>query len=85
MKIELGDSLDITQVQNIKEDWGAKVAEGGACVIDASQLGRVDGAGLQLLLVLVRSCDDVEWLNVPECLLISAQHAGMTTLLKLNT
>ncbi|WBA09067.1 STAS domain-containing protein [Salinivibrio kushneri] len=85
MVIELGESLDISQVQQIKADWEAKKTDNPSCVIDASQLGRVDGAGLQLLLGLVLSCDDIQWQNVPDCLHMSAQHAGMTTLLKLNT
>ncbi|MPS32304.1 MULTISPECIES: STAS domain-containing protein [unclassified Salinivibrio] len=85
MQIELGKSLDVSHVQQAKADWEAKVADASSCVIDASQLSRIDGAGLQLLLGLVLSCDDLQWQNVPDCLHTSAQHAGMTTLLKLNT
>ncbi|OOE40386.1 MULTISPECIES: STAS domain-containing protein [Salinivibrio] len=85
MQIELGESLDVSHVQQAKADWEAKVADASSCVIDASQLSRIDGAGLQLLLAWVLTCDDVEWLNVPDCLFISAQQTGMTTLLKLHS
>ncbi|SIO04692.1 lipid asymmetry maintenance protein MlaB [Salinivibrio sp. ES.052] len=85
MRIELGEWLDITQVQLIKDELASQIASGEVCEVDAAKLSRVDSAGLQLLLSMVIACKEWQWRNVPDCLYAAAQHAGMTSLLKLNT
>ncbi|WP_025673136.1 STAS domain-containing protein [Salinivibrio socompensis] len=85
MNIELGESLDITQVQLIKDKLSTQIMSGEVCDVDAHKLNRVDSAGLQLLLSMLIMSEEWQWRNVPGCLHAAAQQAGMTSLLKLNT
>ncbi|OOF26131.1 hypothetical protein BZJ19_06240 [Salinivibrio proteolyticus] len=84
MDITLGESLDITQIQSIKEEIANKIGDEKQCILDAGSVNRIDGAGLQLLLCLVRTQEQLQWQNVSESLYGAAQTAGMVELLKLN-
>lgn len=84
MEITLGESLDIIQIQSIKEEIANKIGDEKQCTLDAGSVNRIDGAGLQLLLCLVRTQEELQWQNVSESLYGAAQTAGMVELLKLN-
>jgi len=52
--LKTGDSLEISAVAGLKLEWLKAVDAASGIEVDASSLGRIDTAGLQLLLSLKR-------------------------------
>lgn len=87
----LPTSLDISIVNETKIDMVAQLQTDTPIPhinIDASQLSRVDTAGLQLLTALVidinRQKINFTWQNVSDEIIQCAQRLGLNALLKLN-
>lgn len=84
-------SLDISIVNETKQEMVTQLQTDETIPhinIDASQLSRVDTAGLQLLTAFVidinRQKIDFTWKNVNDELVVCAQRLGLNELLKLN-
>ncbi|MFP4147236.1 MAG: lipid asymmetry maintenance protein MlaB [Halorhodospira sp.] len=54
-RIELGEQLDVTVVASLKATLEEALAGGDPIALDGRRLGRVDGAGIQLLVAFSRA------------------------------
>ncbi len=76
-------SLTIQEVEHLHAKWLPQITEKGDVVIDAGQTQQVDGAGLQLLLSLVRDLvgrgRQVSWTGV------SSKVFDVVTILGMNS
>jgi anti-anti-sigma regulatory factor len=84
-RVSLGEEVRIGRAREILELLAA--GDGAPVEIDASQVGRVDAAGLQALAAGVTRLRAakvaVSWSAVPEALASAASTAGLSTVLKL--
>jgi anti-anti-sigma regulatory factor len=85
-RVSLGDDLRIGRAREIL-DLLAAPADGASVEIDASQVARVDAAGLQALVAGVTRLRAAKvaltWHDVPESLESAASTAGLAALLKI--
>ncbi len=87
-QINLGDSLSIQNVGQIMADIGAAFDLGTPIELNGEDVERIDGAGLQLLCVLMKSGGEkgvqIGWNGSSETLVEGAKQLGLQDLLQLN-
>ena len=87
MIIECHDALDVSMVSDFKVLLQQASGHGAPIILDASQLERIDGAGLQLVAAFfqeaVESGFSISWRNPTEALLFAAGLTGLTEVLQL--
>ncbi len=87
-QINLGDSLGIQNVGQIMADIGAAFDLGTPIELNGEDVERIDGAGLQLLCMLMKSAGEkgvqIGWNSPSETLVEGAKQLGLQDLLQLN-
>ncbi len=87
MVIECNEALDISLVSDFKVLLQQASGQNSPIVLDASQLERIDGAGLQLLTAFfqeaVESGLSVSWRNPADTLIYAANLTGLNDVLQL--
>ena len=85
--IECNDALDITQVSDFKVLLQQASGQNVPIVLEASQLERIDGAGLQLVTAFFQEAAEsglsVSWRNPTEALIYVADLTGLKNVLQL--
>lgn len=88
-QINLGDSLSIQNVGQIMADIGAVFDLGTPIELNGEDVERIDGAGLQLLCMLMKSGGEkgvqIGWNSSSETLIEGAKQLGLQDLLQLNS
>jgi anti-anti-sigma regulatory factor len=79
--------LTIAEVANERERFAACLVGAAELTLDAGELEAIDGAGLQLLAALVKTCREdgaaVRWRHVPDVLVRNAAALGVAEALEL--
>ena len=87
MVIECNDALDVSLVSGFKVLLQQASGQNSPIVLDASQLERIDGAGLQLVTALFQEATEsglsVSWRNPTEALIYAADLTGLKEVLQL--
>jgi ABC-type transporter Mla MlaB component len=83
MRIMLPERLQASQVEALLGELRGAAASGEALALDGSQVGRVDTAGLQLLVSLAKTRPDFTWAGAAEPLVDAARQLGLSQVLKL--
>lgn len=87
MVIECNDALDVSLVSDFKALLQQASGQEVPIVLDASQLERIDGAGLQLVTAFfqeaIESGLSVSWRNPSEALIYAADLTGLKEVLQL--
>ena len=82
LELDLGEQLTIAHVHDAKAAWAEVVSGTGDVTLNGAELGRVDTAGLQLILVLKASLESnaraVNWDGVSPELKEAASTINMT-------
>lgn len=85
--VTCGDVLDVSGVADFKAQLQQQMNENASIVLDAGQVARVDGAGLQLLAVVFQDAQqchcELSWHNPSESLKVAAATSGLQDVLKL--
>ncbi len=83
--MHLPEHLTILEISEWREKMMAELAQDSELVIDASALKRIDTAGMQLLLAVVKDATvkgcSVQWSGVSDILSQSAHWLGMSKVL----
>jgi len=86
--ISFDEVLDITQVANYHEQFNKLLNEHKNIIINAENIERIDGAGLQLLTAFFKQAESLEisvqWQSCSDVLKNSAKLSGLTGSLKLE-
>jgi anti-anti-sigma regulatory factor len=86
--VSLGESLTIADVTNLNSEVATIFDSGNRVSIDGSEIEQVDGAGLQLLAVLVKEAAErqveISWDGVSESLEQAAAQMGIADLLQFS-
>jgi len=86
--ISCGEVLDISVVGKMYEELKVAIEDENAIELNASDLQRVDGAGIQLLVAFFSEAEemhvDVDWKETSEQLLDAASILGVKSELHLN-
>jgi len=87
MLIECDEAIDVSLVSDFKSMLQQAASQNSPIVLDASQLERIDGAGLQLLTAFFQEADEsglsVSWRNPAAVLLNTADLMGLSEILHL--
>jgi len=87
MVIECNEALDISLVSDFKVFLQQASGQNSPIVLDASQLVRIDGAGLQLVTAFFQEATEsglsVSWRNPTEALIYAADLTGLKEVLQL--
>jgi len=87
MVIECNDALDISLVSDFKVILQQASGQNSPIVLDASQLERIDGAGLQLVTAFFQEATEsglsVSWRNPTDALIYAANLTGLKDVLQL--
>lgn len=88
MEYALAESIDITQVLEIRKRYSDSLVNAQDITLDGSKVQKVDAAGLQLLLSLFVTCQqkgiDVRWQNISDELVLAATVLGLESALSCN-
>ena len=80
--ISFDDTLDITLAASYYERLSQLLNEQKSITLDGTQIERIDGAGLQLLVAFFKSAESlhipVQWQGCSEALKNSAKLSGLT-------
>lgn len=86
--INLGDSLGIQDVAQVLVDIGSAFDLATPIELNGGDVERIDGAGLQLLCMLMKSGGekgvDVSWSSASETIVEGARQLGLQDLLQLT-
>lgn len=88
-RVALGTMLEVSMAAELYGRLAEALAEGVKAIeLDGSELERVDGAGLQLLLAFMQEAErqqvDCSWAESPAMLVDAARLLGMDSALKLQ-
>lgn len=88
MQIPLGDTVNISQVAEIKAQLVEAMASDSGIELDVSKVERVDAAALQLFAAFALDAaaqgQEVDWGMPSEAFLEAAQLTGLSQVLKLD-
>jgi anti-anti-sigma regulatory factor len=84
----LGESVVISEVMEWREKMAAAISAQDEVVLDGSEIERIDGTGLQLLVALMKEAVStstaITWNSASDVLLESAAQLGLTEILGLE-
>jgi len=87
MIVECNEALDVSLVADFKMLLQQASGQNSPIVLDASQLERIDGAGLQLVTAFFQEATEsglvVSWKNPTDALINAADLTGLKEILKL--
>ncbi|MCG7497933.1 STAS domain-containing protein [Vibrio sp. Of7-15] len=88
MEYVLTESIDITQVLEIRKRYSDSIANTKNIMLDGSKVQKTDAAGLQLLLSLFVTCQkkgiEIRWQSISDELVLAATVLGLDTALSCN-
>ncbi len=83
----LGTRLDVTRVSELKGELGEMLGQGAPLRLLADDIEHVDGAGLQLMVAVIRRAEDLQletqWQRPSAALCEAAEISGLTQVLQL--
>jgi len=82
ISVEFGDTLDISKAAEFHQQLQSALGKGGEVVLDASELGRIDAASLQLCVAFFADAAarkvTAKWHSPSEALVRSASLLGLS-------